>query len=139
MDEVAPDLPPRCRNTRQLLGPLLTGTLPAWRRRGVEHHLRGCVECQVERDAQSAVMAGLDVVEVPTEDPPEGLLDSLLAAAEEPDLRSRVAVPMRGAVSGARPGLTVSMLLVALTAGALATWATWRAGRRLLDLLRPRH
>lgn len=61
--------------------------------------------------------------------PPEGLLEDLLSQAAEGGLRSRAAVPMRGAVSGARPGLTVAFAGLAALVGALAAYATWRLTR----------
>ena len=107
------------------------GSLSRWRRRAVRSHLKRCEVCTAELERQNAVSAGLDSLEAAVtsaaEEPPAGLLDSLLEQAESPGVRARAAVPVRGAVSGARPGLSVMLLLVAAAAGTAAGYGTWRA------------
>jgi len=87
--------------------------------------------------ALSPLLAGC----TPTSDepaPPPGLLEALLAQAEDPGLRARAAVPARGAVSGARPGLSVVLLLVAAAASSTAGYALWRSARAIRALLQRR-
>jgi hypothetical protein len=69
------------------------------------------------------------VVEATEAPPPDGLLETLLEQAEQPGVRGRAAVPARGAVSGARPGLSVAFLIVGAAAGTAAGYATWRSAR----------
>ena len=69
--------------------------------------------------------------------PPAGLLDTLLAQAHESrrGLRGRAAVPARGAVSGAKPHLSVALIAAGTVAGTGIGWAAWqgaRAARRRL-------
>jgi hypothetical protein len=108
-------------------------TLPRWRRRLVRSHLRRCGDCSAELRRQEAVVAGLGGLETATaarvEAPPEGLLDDLLGLTDKPGVIARAAVPARGAVSGARPGLSVALLVVGATAGTAAGYAAWRATR----------
>lgn len=117
-----------CREVRSHLPAYVDGTLRPWRRRLVALHLKGCSACGRALAEQQAVAEGLQALAVdggavPPVDPPEGLLDALLADAQRPGVRGRVAVPARGAVSGARPALS----LVLLVAGAAAGYAGWRA------------
>jgi anti-sigma factor RsiW len=128
------------REVQANLPGLVDGTLPRWRRRLVNMHLKRCDVCTSELVAQQAVVAGLDDLEVATaaavDDPPAGLLDALLEQADKPGVRGRAAVPVRGAVSGARPALSVALLLVAAAAGTAAGYATWKATRAMLGLVR---
>ena len=114
--------------------------LPRWRRRLVRAHLKRCELCTMELERQRSVSAGLETLEetvtTAAEVPPAGLLDTLLEQAEKPGVRARAAVPVRGAVSGARPGLSVILLLVAAAAGTAAGYGTWRAIGVLRGLLR---
>jgi predicted anti-sigma-YlaC factor YlaD len=109
--------------------------LPRWRRRLVGLHLRRCQDCQREFSRQREVAAGLRVLAVPQpgpdEQPPEGLLDELLAQAAHPGVKGRAAVPARGAVSGARPALSVALLVAGAAAGTGVGYAGWRGVRRL--------
>ncbi len=61
----------------------------------------------------------------PAPAPPEGLLDTLLAQSSSP----RAVVPMRGAVSGARPALSVALLAAGAAAGTGLGWASWASAR----------
>jgi hypothetical protein len=160
VSELEASMPRRCRRVHAWFDGLSADTLGPVRRRLAERHLGRCESCaagwqvhQRVRDGVAAlslgqpdpgdpavadpdrpVMADPDHPVVP--DPPPELLDSLLAAAEDPGLRARAAVPARGAVSGARPGLTVMLLVVVLAIGGLAAWATWRAGRAIQRRIR---
>jgi len=71
------------------------------------------------------------VLSTPAEPPPEGLLDELLAQAARPGVKGRAAVPVRGAVSGARPALSVALLVAGAAAGTGVGYAGWRGVRRL--------
>lgn len=130
-----------CREVQAHLPGLVDETLPRWRRGLVRAHLRRCDNCAAELDRQRAVLAGLDDLEAAAaaavEAPPEGLLDALLEQADRPGMRGRAAVPVRGAVSGARPGLSAALLIVAAAAGTAAGYATWRGTRALLSRVRP--
>ena len=122
-----------CREVQAQLPGFVAGTLPRWRRRLVALHVRRCPNCGPEVERQRAVIAGLTglgaVAEAMSADPPEGLLEALLQRAEHPGVRGRAAVPARGAVSGARPGLSVALLVVGAAAGTAAGYATWRSAR----------
>lgn len=122
-----------CREVQAQLPGFVAGTLPRWRRRLVALHVRRCPNCGPEVERQRAVIAGLTglgaVAEATSADPPEGLLETLLQQAEHPGVRGRAAVPARGAVSGARPGLSVALLVVGAAAGTAAGYATWRSAR----------
>lgn len=122
-----------CREVQAHLPALAGAALPRWRRRLVNLHLRRCPDCQSEWERQNVVAAGLDDLGASlvsaVEAPPEGLLDALLEQAENPGVRGRAAVPARGAVSGARPGLSVALLVVAAAAGTAGGYAGWRAAQ----------
>jgi anti-sigma factor ChrR (cupin superfamily) len=126
-----------CREVQSQLPAYAAGTLGRLRRRLVAAHLRRCTDCAAELERQQAVAAGLEELgeyaTVADDDPPEGLLDSLLAHAEHPGMRGRAAVPVRGAVSGARPGLSVVLLLIGAAAGTTAGYVTWRVSRAVLS------
>jgi hypothetical protein len=129
-----------CREVQAQLPGVLADTLPGWRRRLVDRHLRRCERCERELDRQRSVAAGLGglgeaVTAERPEPPPEELLDALLEQARHPGARERAAVPVRGAVSGARPGLSVALLLLAALAGTAAGVAVWRTGRMLRRLV----
>lgn len=122
-----------CAEVQAQLPALVAQTLPRWRRRLILVHVRRCPQCGPELERQRAVAAGLAglgaVSEAAVEVPPEGLLETLLQQAEHPGVRGRAAVPARGAVSGARPGLSVALLVVGAAAGTAAGYATWRGAR----------
>lgn len=123
-----------CRRVRDALDHVDGRSPAAWRNR---RHVGRCEGCAEAWAAHQLVAEGLtDVVATPAAigdepevAPPEGLLEDLLSQAAEGGLRSRAAVPMRGAVSGARPGLTVAFVGLAALVGALAAYATWRLTR----------
>lgn len=121
----------RHERVRSALPLLARDDLGPVRRRIVRRHLRRCADCAAVRDDEAAVVAGLGAlaaaerVATPTE-PPDDLLDDLLAQARDPGLRGRVAAPARGAVSGARPGLSVALGLLVLGLAGLAIWTGWR-------------
>lgn len=126
-----------CREVQAQLPAFVDGTARRWRRRLVSLHLRRCSDCAAELERQQAVAAGLDGLGATSLDraptPPEGLLESLLEHAERPGVRGRAAVPARGAVSGARPGLSAVLLVAGAAAGTAAGYAGWRAARAARD------
>jgi anti-sigma factor RsiW len=122
-------LPRYCSEAQGQLPALLAGELTGWSARVVRRHFRRCPECAAALARQEQVSAGLSALKDSAPEPPPELLEGLLQQVRKPGLRGRAAVPARGAVSGARPGLSVGFL----TVGALATtgvgWAAWRSGR----------
>jgi anti-sigma factor RsiW len=128
-----------CREVQAQLPRFVDGSLSAWRRWLVRAHLRGCDRCTAELERQRDVVEGLreleTVVDAAAPAPPEGLLVMLLEHAERPGVRGRVAVPARGAVSGARPALSVALLVAGAAAGTAAAYAGWRGARAFRELL----
>lgn len=122
-----------CTEVQAQLPGFVAGGLPRWRRRLVALHVRRCPNCGPELERQRTVAAGLsqlgEAAAATSNEPPPGLLDALLAEAERPGVRGRAAVPARGAVSGARPGLSVALLLIGAAAGTAAGYAGWRSAR----------
>jgi predicted anti-sigma-YlaC factor YlaD len=120
-----------CQEVQAQLPGYVGRTLPRVRRRLVGLHLRRCADCQRAFSAERDLAAGLRVLAAPAEPPPEGLLEDLLAAAASPGVKGRAAVPARGAVSGARPALSVALLVAGAAAGTGVGYAGWRGVRRL--------
>lgn len=120
-----------CQEVQGQLPGYVDRSLPRWRRRLVGLHLRRCPDCQRAFSTERDVAAGLRVLAAPVEPPPEGLLDELLAQAAKPGVKGRAAVPARGAVSGARPALSVALLVAGAAAGTGVGYAGWRGVRRL--------
>jgi hypothetical protein len=81
--------------------------------------------------AEREVAAGLRRLTAPAEAPPDGLLEELLSQAARPGVKGRAAVPVRGAVSGARPALSVALLVAGAAAGTGVGYAGWRGVQRL--------
>jgi predicted anti-sigma-YlaC factor YlaD len=106
-------------------------SLPRVRRRLVGLHLRRCADCQAAYSAERELAEGLRTLAAPAETPPEGLLADLLAQAAKPGVKGRAAAPVRGAVSGARPALSVALLVAGAAAGTSIGYASWRGVRRL--------
>ena len=121
------------RVQRQL--PLLVADgLSWWRHRLVNRHLLRCDVCAAEAARQERVvdqLAHLRDGDAADADPPLELLDQLLDQAADPGLRARVAAPARGAISGARPGLSAVLVLVLLGLAAAAVWVGWRLAEDL--------
>lgn len=134
--DLAPTLPATCRRVQTHLPRVVSGEASRLRRRLVDRHLvGGCEACvaeharQVEVDTRLRDLVPVVEAAVADEEPPEWLLGSLLAQAEDPGLRARAAAPMRGAVSGARPELTVAAVVLSLAVAGGIAWAGWRLGR----------
>ena len=118
-----------CREVQANLPAYVGKSLPQLRRRLVGLHLRRCPDCQAEFARQRAVSSGLAALSGPVEEPPDGLLEALLDQAEHPGVKGRVAGPARGAVSGARPALSVVLLVAGAAAGTGIGYAGWRGAR----------
>lgn len=132
-------VPRRCARVRRRLPLHARDELPWWRRRLVARHLRRCEDCAAQLAREHEVLAQLERVGEQEQQsladvaPPDELLETLLDQAREPSLRQRVAVPARGAVSGARPGLSVALVAAILALVALAGWVGWQLGRSWRD------
>jgi predicted anti-sigma-YlaC factor YlaD len=120
-----------CDEVQRHLPGYVDGSLSRARRRLVGLHLRRCATCQAAYSTERGLAAGLRVLAAPVEEPPEGLLEELLSQAANPGVKARAAVPARGAVSGARPALSVALLVAGAAAGTSLGWASWRGVRRL--------
>ncbi len=120
-----------CDEVQANLPSYVDRSLPRVRRRLVGLHLRRCQDCQRAFSAERDLAAGLRVLAEPVGPPPEGLLEDLLAQAARPGAKGRAAVPARGAVSGARPALSVALLVAGAAAGTGVGYAGWRGVRRL--------
>jgi anti-sigma factor RsiW len=118
-----------CREVQGQLPSYVDRSLPRLRRRLVGLHLRRCPDCQAEFARQRDVSGGLAALAGPPATPPEGLLTRLLDQAARPGVKGRVAVPARGAVSGARPALSVALLVAGAAAGTGIGYAGWRSAR----------
>lgn len=120
-----------CSEVRTQLPTYVDRSLPRVRRRLVGLHLRRCAACQSAFSDERDLAAGLRVLAAPAEPPPEGLLEELLASAAHPGMKGRAAVPARGAVSGARPALSVTLLVLGAAAGTGVGYAGWRGVKRI--------
>jgi anti-sigma factor RsiW len=118
-----------CREVQEQLPSYVGRSLPRLRRRLVGLHLRRCPDCQAEFARQRDVSDGLAALAGPPAAPPEGLLTSQLDQAANPGMKARVAVPARGAVSGARPALSVALLVAGAAAGTGIGYAGWKGAR----------
>ena len=121
--------PKFCREVQAQLPALAGGELSGWSDRTVRAHLRRCRECAGQWADQQQLGTGLSALRAHPPEPPAQLLDTLLDQAREPGLRARAAVPARGALSGARPELSVAFLTVGALASTALGWAAWQGGR----------
>ncbi len=121
-----------CERVQARLPRLVEGTLPGWRRRLLQRHVTRCENCTAELENQQTVAEGLRKLgdAPPGEpDPPDELLAVILERVHHPGIRERIARPARGAVSGARPELSVTAVLVSV----LVVYLVWRTARGLVD------
>jgi len=125
-----------CHEVQANLPSYVDRSLHLPRRRLVALHLRRCRECQAAFATQRQVSQGLSALSGPAEEPPAGLLDSLLDQAARPGVKGRAAIPARGAVSGARPALSVALLVAGAAAGTGIGYAGWTAARAARARLR---
>ncbi|MGB8649953.1 MAG: zf-HC2 domain-containing protein [Mycobacteriales bacterium] len=116
-----------CAEVRAQLPAYVDRSLDRLRRSLVAVHLRRCADCQAEFSRQRQLHEGLTSLAAQGEAPPEGLLDQLLAQSSSP----RGAAPLRGAVSGARPALSVALLVAGAAAGAGAGYASWLSAKHV--------
>ena len=116
-----------CQEVQAQLPTYVDRTLPVFRRKLVALHLRRCATCQAEFSLQRELHAGLASLAGQGEAPPDGLLESLLENSGSP----RGAAPLRGAVSGAKPALSVALLVVGAASAAGAGYASWLSAKNL--------
>lgn len=126
-----------CRETQAQLPTMLAGELHGLGERAVRKHVERCTECADAMARQASVHAGLQAMRGSTVAPPEGLLDDLLAATSRRGLRGKAAVPARGAVSGARPGMSAAFVAAGLVASTGIGWAAVKGARALVNRRRP--
>jgi anti-sigma factor RsiW len=124
-------LPRFCREARSQLPAIASGELSGWPLHVVRAHLRRCAECSSELARQQQLSSALSALREAPVEPPPGLLDDLLARADRRGVRERAAVPARGALSGARPGLSVAFLTVGAAASTGIGYGLWRGARAL--------
>lgn len=132
------ELPRFCRELQSQLPVLLAGEVTGWGARTMRRHLKRCPECSRELERQQELTHNLAALRAETLAPPPDLLDNLLARVHKPGWRERAAVPARGAVSGARPELSVAFLTVGALASTGVGWAAWRGARALSAKARKR-
>jgi anti-sigma factor RsiW len=118
-----------CRETQAQLPFLVSGELTGWGARVVRAHVKRCADCAAELARQEQLAAALATLRTQRPEPPPGLLDDLLHRARGGGLRQRAAVPARGAVSGARPALSIAFLTVGAAASTGAGYAVYRSAR----------
>lgn len=122
-----------CEYVQARLPLIVGGDYPQRRGLLVLRHVARCADCSAELDRQRKVAEGLRELEAATapapSEPPDDLLDAILERVHEPGLRARVAGPARGAVSGARPELSVAAVLVT----AVVVYLAYRLARALVD------
>lgn len=122
--------PPRfCREARSQFPALTAGELSGWSLHVTRAHLRRCADCSAELARQEQLAKALASLRTQPPEPPPGLLEDLLARADQRSVRSRAAVPARGAISGARPGLSIAFLTVGAAASTGVGYGIWRGVR----------
>ena len=120
-----------CRETQTQLPALVAGELTGWPARVVRAHLKHCDVCSGELDRQRKLATTLQALRDSPPEPPAALLENLLQLNEKRTVRQRIAIPTRGAVSGARPALSVAYLTAGAAASTGLGWALWRGVRKL--------
>jgi anti-sigma factor RsiW len=118
-----------CRETRAQLPFLVSGELSGWGARVVRAHVKRCADCAAELARQEHVDVALATLRDSRPEPPPGLLDDLLARARGGSIRERAAVPARGAVSGARPAMSVAFLTVGAAASTGIGYGIYKGAR----------
>jgi anti-sigma factor RsiW len=132
-DESAAGTPRFCREAQAQLPFLVSGELTGWGARVVRAHLKRCTDCSAEMARQEQLTSALASLRAAPPEPPPGLLDDLLRRARGGSLRERAAVPARGAVSGARPALSVAFLTVGAAASTGVGYAAYKGARWALS------
>ena len=133
MSETEGSAPRFCREAQAQLPFLVSGELTGWGARVVRAHLKRCAECSAELARQEQLTSALASMRAAPPEPPPGLLDDLLHRARGGRLRERAAVPARGAVSGARPAMSIAFLTVGAAASTGVGYAAWRGARWALS------
>ncbi|HET7530483.1 MAG TPA: zf-HC2 domain-containing protein [Mycobacteriales bacterium] len=123
------ELPRFCRETRAQLPFLVSGELAGWPARVVRAHVKRCADCRAELGRQEQLATAFASMKAAPPEPPRDLLDDLLARARGGGLRERAAVPARGAISGARPALSVAFLTVGAAASTGVGYAAYKGIR----------
>ena len=123
------NLPRFCRETQAQLPFLVSGELTGWGARVVRSHVKRCADCAAQLAQQKELSSALAALKSSPPTPPPGLLDDLLTRARGGGLRQRAAVPARGAVSGARPAMSVAFLTVGAAASTGIGYAAWKGAR----------
>jgi hypothetical protein len=124
-------LPRFCREARSQLPAIASGELSGWPLHVVRAHLRRCAACSAELVRQEQLASALTALRDAPVEPPIGLLEDLLARVDRRGVRERAAVPARGAISGARPGLSVAFLTVGAVASTGIGYGIWRGAKAL--------
>jgi anti-sigma factor RsiW len=127
------ELPRFCRETQAQLPFLVSGELTGWSARVVRAHVKRCAACRAELARQEQLGTVFASMKTAPPEPPAGLLDDLLARAQGRTIRERAAVPARGAVSGARPALSVAFLTVGAAASTGVGYAAYKGLRWALS------
>ena len=127
------DAPRFCREAQAQLPFLVSGELTGWGARVVRAHVKRCSECSAELNRQEQLSSALTSLRETRPEPPPGLLEDLLHRARGGNLRERAAVPARGAVSGARPALSVAFLTVGAAASTGVGYGLYRGARWALS------
>jgi hypothetical protein len=123
------ETPRFCRETREQLPFLVSGELTGWGARVVRGHLKRCADCSAELGRQQELAGALAAMRAAPPEPPAGLLDDLLHRARGGGIRQRATVSARGAVSGARPAMSVAFLTVGAAASTGIGYAAWKGAR----------
>jgi predicted anti-sigma-YlaC factor YlaD len=126
-----------CREAQAQLPFLVSGELTGWGARVVRAHVKRCDDCSAELARQEQLNTALASLRDARPEPPPGLLDELLHRARGGGLRERAAVPARGAVSGARPAMSVAFLTVGAAASTGIGYAAYKGARWALARRRP--
>jgi putative zinc finger protein len=129
-DETSPRF---CREAQAQLPFLVSGELTGWGARVVRAHVKRCPDCSAELAGQEQLSSALASMRAAPPAPPAGLLDDLLHRASGGKLRERAAVPARGAISGARPAMSVAFLTVGAAASTGIGYAAYRGARWALS------
>jgi predicted anti-sigma-YlaC factor YlaD len=122
-----------CRETQAQLPFLVGGELTGWGARVVRAHVKRCEDCREELQRQERLTSALVSLRESPPAPPAGLLDDLLQRAHGGSLREKAAVPARGAVSGARPAMSVAFLTVGAAASTGVGYGIYRGMRWALS------
>ena len=128
-----PEGPRFCREAQAQLPFLVSGELTGWGARVVRSHVRRCDNCSAEMQRQEQLATALASLRESPPQPPAGLLDDLLSRARGSGIRERAAVPARGAVSGARPAMSVAFLTVGAAASTGVGYGLYKGARWALS------